>query len=288
MYKNITVNPISHLQGNMLFVTLIFKKYSFKTSAEKPPLLYYLRNRRDDRFLSNFYLSILHKYSKDLTTVRNILEQKNTIINRNSVYEKNIEQKNKKVTNFYHKNVLKNSRQENQKSINFYDKNLMHTTNPFTQNILNEVNLRQKNQKSTNFYHENLMHTNTRDTINEIFSYKTTTPPRNNIHSITPFRHQNRTQNSIQNTTIQDATIIYNKEEGKTVLSEPMINEEVLKKIIKERNIIKNSHFESSAVTESNINNINPYDIKKLATKIYPFIINQWQKEFERRGVFYG
>jgi len=287
MYKNITVNPISHLQGNMLFVTLIFEKYSFKTSAGKSPLLYYLGNRRDDRFLSNFYLSILHKYSKDLTTVQNVLEQKNTIINRNSVHEKNIEQKNKKVTNFYHKNVLKNSRQENQKSINFYDKNLMHTTNPFTQNILNEVNLRQKNQKSTNFYHENLMHTNTGDTINEIFSYKTITPPRNNIHSITPLRHKNRTQSSIQNTTIPDAPIIYAKEEKKEFL-EQTVTEKVLKKIINETNIMENSHQTSSPIIKMNINNLNSYDLKKLATRLYPFVMKQWQKEFERRGVFYG
>jgi len=268
MYKNITVNPISHLQGNMLFVTLIFEKYSFKTSAGKSPLLYYLRNRRDDRFLLKFYLSILHKYSKDLTTVLNVLEQENIIINRNLLHEKNLRQKNQKTTNFYHEN-------------------LMHTTVPFNQNILNEKNLRQKNQKLTNFYDKNLMHTNIRHTINEIFLYKTTTPPRNNIHSITPLRHQNRTQNSIQNTTIQDSTIIYAKEEKKEFL-EQTVTEKVLKKIINETNIMENSHQTSSPIIKMNINNLNSYDLKKLATRLYPFVMKQWQKEFERRGVFYG
>ena len=30
------------------------------------------------------------------------------------------------------------------------------------------------------------------------------------------------------------------------------------------------------------------YEIKRLAKKVYPLVMKQWQKEFERRGVFYG
>lgn len=36
------------------------------------------------------------------------------------------------------------------------------------------------------------------------------------------------------------------------------------------------------------IENINHYEIRQLAQKVYPLVIKQWQKEFERRGVFYG
>lgn len=283
MYKHTTVNPISQLQRNMHFVTLIFEKYTLKTSAGRSPLLYYLRNRRYDRFLSNFYLSISHKYSKDLTTVQNLLEQENTLINENALHEKNIEQKNKKVTNFYHKdlkyttnifykNVLnqKNTIEEDSKPINFYDKNLRYYIS--RQNTAHTKTIKHVSQNLINLYH------------NERKLYGITRSPIKNIYTVVPLKYQKSIQNTVENkqdAIVNNAVLVYDT-------SQNTLSAEKTSKDTSETKIRKHSSHDQTTEIEKIYPDIEQVEIKKLTDRIFPMIMKRWQKEFERRGVFYG
>ena len=57
---------------------------------------------------------------------------------------------------------------------------------------------------------------------------------------------------------------------------------------IGEKKVIEINNSDQSITVEKTVKNINHYEIKKIAEKVYPLIIKQWQKDLERRGVFYG
>jgi len=304
--NSINTNHISILKGDMLFFASIIEKYGIETKLKLFPHLQYLLKNRFHEISLNFqhFSTIQKKLYSNYNHIRNI---------RNIFSHEN--------KNLVHNKILK---KENQNIVGFYNKDLINNTTVFNQNLLNNKTLTHENQNITSFYnkglidnprilnHENRNVTNLyyQDSLsnktlkkenqnitsilnNKIFNKRITIQKPNTLyknfsHNIVLLPHQSRTLNYDQNINNKiDATIIYAQEEKKT-LAEPIIDEKVLKKVIKETNIVENNKNNLSTIIETNINNLNPYDIKKLATKIYPLIMTQWQKEFERRGVFYG
>ena len=315
--NHIHFNDTSIIKGDVLFFTHIIEKYGIEIKLKSFPYLQYLLRHRVHKTSSNSqYFSAIQKKS---------YHNDKHIINKVVIDDRSIRtHEDQNIINFYHKGLmhyklltkksqnLKNLLQNSLKSETL----LLNTTRlqlsvpNFEKSIINNNSLTSESPNNINFYYQNIYHKKVlkqkhQNNTNRLSSTILNKPIRTQESHTFPVNfitHEKRTENLRQNsipnydqdinnqTITKNATIIYNKnkEEEKTVFSEPIINEKVLKKIIKERNIIENSHSEPSTVIETNINNLNPYDIKKLATKIYPFIINQWQKEFERRGVFYG
>jgi hypothetical protein len=253
-----------------------------------------MKNRVDKTSSSFQYFSTIQKKSYH-----------NQIINKVSIDNSRIHaHKNQNITSFYHKdltNILQNSLESETSVPNITSLPIGNTLGVKTSVLSFARTLLQNNISSINNFtfhksreikhsleSETSVPNITRLPIGNTLGVKTSVPSFARTllqNSILDYDQDINNQTKISR---KNTTIIYNKEKEKTVLSEPIIDEKVLKKVIKETNMVENSHYEPSKVVEHSVNDLHPYDIKKLATKIYPFIINQWQKEFERRGVFYG
>ena len=105
-----------------------------------------------------------------------------------------------------------------------------------------------------------------------------------NIHTVVPLEHQKNIQNTIQNkqeSIVNNSALIYDS-------SQNILSLQKISKDASETKVIKHSSNDQMMEVEKMYPAIEQVDIKKLTDKIFPMIMKRWQKEFERRGVFYG
>ena len=99
----------------------------------------------------------------------------------------------------------------------------------------------------------------------------------NHLTGTAPFQYRKTAQNKSS----KETSIIYTADQNK-------VSPQDVSSHTAEKNAIEIKNSDHSLSIAQTIENINYYEIKQLAKKVYPLVMKQWQKEFERRGVFYG
>jgi Fe-S cluster assembly scaffold protein SufB len=94
---------------------------------------------------------------------------------------------------------------------------------------------------------------------------------------IEPYKQKNTDQDS----SLKETNIIYAVDQNR-------VSPQVVSSHTAKTNAIEMKNSNQSIIVEKTAKSINYYEIKQLAKKVYPLVMKQWQKEFERRGVFYG
>ena len=242
-------------QRNFIFYTHIFNKYIHQIELQKFPLLNYLLHNRWSKN-SYKYTNFLHSLNIDLT----LPETKQIMMIR----KKSVPSK---------KNEINTLRLPGQNQASGYkntvvQKKMDHTTIHTSQYTLSNHQIISKILKKT---------FNSRLPLNNIQMSK-------DIKKVL-FLH---------NMTIQNVKGLVFKE---SVKNRPAIIYDNSHKVVSSRKVPKNKIQTNSVEDSSNdqtillgqtTKHIGHYEIRKLADKVYPMILKRWQKEFEKREVFYG
>ncbi len=236
--------------GSTLFCANIVNKYAFEIKSSNYLLLDYLLQKRSS--------SIVNK------SIKNIFSSVN--------FHVNLLQKQFRNYPFVQQ-IL------HQKYANTADKR----DNIFHNHKLIQKKVTKKESRELQIDKKILMSFSTRDLVfhNQKLIQKNMIKKQNII-----INHQTRIEpckqkNTDQDRSLKETNIIYAVDQNR--VSPQEVSSHTTK-----TNAIEMKNNNQSITVEKTVKNINHYEIKQLAKKVYPLVMKQWQKEFERRGVFYG
>jgi len=246
--------------GSTLFCTNIVNKYAFKTKLNNYLLLDYLSQKKSSSSVNKstknifssviFYVNLLQKQFKNHPFIQQILYQKyaNTADKKNNIFHN-------------HKLIQKKDTKKEGWELQI-DKKILMSFN--TKNLL--------------FHHQESIQKDLMKKQNsKLLMNKNQNIIINNQTGIAPYKQRNTDQDR----SLKETNIIYAVDQNKVSPQEVLSH-------TAETNVIEMNNCDESITVEKTVKNINHYEIKQLAKKVYPLVMKQWQKEFERRGVFYG
>ena len=259
--------------GSMLFCINIVNKYAFKTKLSNYLLLDYLLQKKSssgaNKSIKNifssvsFHVNLLQKLFKNYPFFQQILHQKyaNTSDKRNNIFhnQKLIQKKvTKKESRELHVDKEDHIIIDKQKTIfqpiqSVITKDLLF----YNQKLIQKNMIKKQNSKLLMDKNQNI-----------IINHKTRIEP-------------NKQRNTDQDRSLKETNIIYAVDQNRVPTQE-------VSSYTTKTNAIEMKNSNQSIIVEKTAKNINHYEIKQLAKKVYPLVMKQWQKEFERRGVFYG
>ena len=271
--------------GSTRFCINIVNKYAFKTKLSNYLLLDYLLQKKSsssaNKSIKNIFSSVgfnfnlLQKQFKNYSFVQQILHQKyaNTVDRKNNIFH-NQKLIQKKVT----KKGSRELQVDKEDHIIYIDKQKI-----IFQPIQSVITKDQKmftsfSTKDLLFYNQELIQKNMIKKQNsKLLMDKNQNILINHQTRIEPYKQRNTDQDR----SLKETSIIYAVDQNRVPPQE--VSSHTTK-----TNAIEMKNNNQSITVEKTAKNINHYEIKQLAKKVYPLVMKQWQKEFERRGVFYG
>ncbi len=271
--------------GSTLFCINIVNKYAFEIKLSNYLLLDYLLQKKSsssaNKSIKNifssvgFHFNLLQKQFKNYPFVQQILHQKyaNTVDRKNNIFH------NQKL--IQKKVIKKESRElqvDKEDHIIYIDKQ-----KTIFQPIQSVITKDQKmftsfSTKDLLFYNQKLIQKNMIKKQNlKLLMDKNQNILIDHQTRIEPYKQRNTDQDR----SLKETNIIYAVDQNR--VSPQEVSSHTTK-----TNAIEMKNNNQSITVEKTVKNINHYEIKQLAKKVYPLVMKQWQKEFERRGVFYG
>ena len=260
--------------GSTLFCSNIVNKYAFELKSSNYLLLDYLLQKKSSSNINksiknifssvNLYVELLQKQFKNYPFVQQILHQKyaNTANKRNNIFH-NHKLIQKKIT----KKESRELQIDKKDNIIYIDK--QKSIFPPMQSVITK-DLVLHNQESIQ---KDLM----KKQNSKLLMNKNQNINIDHQTRIEPYKQRNIDQDR----SLKETNIIYAVDQNR-------VSPQEVSSHTTETNAIEIKNSDQSIIVEKTVKNINHYEIKQLAKKVYPLVMKQWQKEFERRGVFYG
>lgn len=250
-----------------LFCTNIINKYAFETKLSKYVLLEYLLQKKSSSITDNliknifssvnFHMKLLQKQFRNYPFVQQVLHQK---------YTNTIDKRERRDNIFHNQKLIQKKITKKESRELLIDK--QKTIFPPIQSVIVKNKKVLKSFSVKNMIKKHNLGLLTDKNKNIIINHLTGTAP---------FQYRK----TAQNRSSKETNIIYAADQNK-------VSPQAVSSHTAEKNAIEIKNSDHSLTVAQTIENINHYEIKQLAKKVYPLVIKQWQKEFERRGVFYG